>query len=104
MAVIGDIFLILGGLFLFLGALGVFRMPDVYNRIQTGTKAATLGALGLIAGVFFHHPEWWLKLWLIGVFVLVTSPVGSSTIARAALSAGFTPWRDDTAQQEGESE
>jgi hypothetical protein len=27
-------------------------MPDVYNRIQAGTKAVTLGALS------FYNPEW----------------------------------------------
>ncbi len=101
MAVIGDLFLVLGGLFLFLGALGIVRMPDVFNRLQAGTKAATLGALGIIAGVFFHHPGWWAKLMIIALFVLITSPVGSSTIARAALSAGIRPWRE-RGEDEGE--
>ncbi len=101
MAVIGDLFLVLGGLFLFLGALGIVRMPDVFNRLQAGTKAATLGALGIITGVFFHHPEWWAKLMIIALFVLITSPVGSSTIARAALSAGIRPWRE-RGEDEGE--
>ncbi len=96
MALAGDIFLILGAAFLFLGALGILRMPDVFNRLQAGTKAATLGALGVIIGVFFHNPGWWPKLLLIAFFILATSPVGSSTIARAALSMGIRPWEKST--------
>ncbi len=93
MQIIGDVFLAVGGLFLFLAALGLLRMPDVFNRIQAGTKAATLGALSLILGVAFQHPDWWPKLLILAVFVMITSPVGSSTIARAALMAGIRPWR-----------
>lgn len=93
MSIAGDLFMLFGAAFLFLGALGVFRMPDVFNRIQAGTKAATLGAVAFLIGVGFYHPVWWPKLLLIGFFILITSPVGSSTIARAALRAGVKPWQ-----------
>ena len=51
MRLIADLFLILGAAFALLGALGLLRMPDVYNRIQAGTKAVTLGALSFLIGV-----------------------------------------------------
>jgi multicomponent Na+:H+ antiporter subunit G len=92
MIITGNIFILLGAAFLFLGALGLVRMPDVYNRIQAGTKAVTLGTLALLIGVAFHHPDWWAKLLLIAFFILLTSPVGSSTIARAAYMAGLKPF------------
>lgn len=100
--VIGEIFLLIGGGFLFLAALGLLRMPDVFNRIQAGTKAATLGALSLILGVAVQNPGWWPKLLILALFVMITSPVGSSTIARAALMAGIRPWRR-VARKEDES-
>ena len=84
---IGEIMLVMGAGFCFLGALGLVRMPDVYNRIQAGAKASTLGALGLLAGVGCHHPQWWNKLVLIALFILLTNPIGSSTLARAGASA-----------------
>ncbi len=68
-------------------------MPDVYNRIQAGTKAVTLGTLAIIVGVGFLQPGWWPKLLVLAGFVLLTSPVGSSTIARALLRAGLQPWK-----------
>ena len=89
---IGNIFILIGALFLFLGALGLVRMPDVYNRIQAGTKAVTLGSLALLFGMSFLHPDWIPKLVLIALFILLTSPVGSSTIARAAYLTGLQPF------------
>lgn len=90
---LGDIFLLVGAAFCFLGALGLLRMPDVYNRLQAGTKAVTLGTLAILIGVGFRHPEWWSKLLVIAGFVLLTNPVGSSTIARAFHRSGVPLWR-----------
>jgi multicomponent Na+:H+ antiporter subunit G len=92
-SVIGDLFLLIGAAFMFLGALGLVRMPDVYTRIQAGTKAVTLGSMALLLGIGLHQPGWWPKLVLIAAFVLLTSPLGSSTISRAARLAGLEPWR-----------
>ncbi len=89
MIIIGNILILIGASFLFLGALGLVRMPDVYNRIQAGTKATTLGTLAMLGGVAVHHPIWLPKIILIALFILLTSPVGSSTIARAAKMAGL---------------
>ncbi len=93
MRLVADIFLLVGGLFTLLGALGLLRMPDVYNRIQAGTKAVTLGGLSFLLGIGLLHPEWWSKLLCIAGFILFTNPVGSSTIARALYLAGVRPWQ-----------
>ena len=78
------ILMIIGGVFLAIGGFGVFRMPDVYNRIQAGTKATTLGAFAMILGVGIANPDWLVKVLLIIVFIAITNPVGSSSLARAA--------------------
>lgn len=93
MRLLADVFLLLGAAFSLLGALGLLRMPDVYNRIQAGTKAVTLGALSFLIGVGLLYPQWWSKLLCIGGFILLTNPVSSSTIARALYLAGVRPWR-----------
>ena len=82
--VIGALLLLGGTSFLLLGGLGLVRMPDTYNRIQAGTKATTLGTLLSLAGVAFLHPDWTLKLLLIGLFLLFTNPLSSQVLARAA--------------------
>jgi len=92
MNLLGDIFLLTGAVFMFLAALGLLRMPDVYTRLQAGTKAATLGSLAMLIGIGLHYPSWSFKLVLIAFFILLTSPVGSSTIARAAQICGYMPF------------
>ena len=91
MRLIADLFLIIGALFTLLAAVGLLRMPDVYNRIQVGTKAATLGALSFFIGIGILHPEWWGKLLVIALFILLTNPVGSSSISRALYISGIKP-------------
>ena len=81
---IANIFLVIGGLFYLLGGLGIFRMPDTFNRIQAGTKATTLGAFSTLIGVGLTNPDWLLKALLIIVLIALTNPVGSSTLAKAA--------------------
>ena len=87
---LGDL---LGAAFVFLGALGLIRMPDVYNRIQAGTKAVTLGAMGVVIGVMIIEPQWWSKLVVIMGFIQLTSPVSSSAISRAFYKIGIHPWK-----------
>ena len=99
---LGNLLLLVGAVFCFLGALGLLRMPDVYTRIQAGTKAVTLGSLAIVLGVAARQPEWWPKLLVIAAFILLTNPVGSSTIARALLRAGVRAWRKEPAGLEAE--
>lgn len=85
MIIMGWIMISIGALFLFLGGLGIFRMPDVLNQAQAGTKTTTLGIVSLLVGMIFLHPLWGFKLLIIALFFLATSPIGSHSIARAAL-------------------
>ncbi len=84
----GGFFLVAGAAFMFLGGLGLYRMPDIYNRIQAGTKATTLGTLLTLAGAACINPAWSLKLLLIGIFLLFTNPLSSQVMARAAHRIG----------------
>ncbi|MEW8505441.1 MAG: monovalent cation/H(+) antiporter subunit G [Candidatus Thiodiazotropha sp.] len=102
MRLLADLILLIGASFTLLGALGLVRMPDVYNRIQAGTKAVTLGALSLLLGIGLLYPHWWSKLLIIALMILVTNPIGSSTIARALLMAGVKPWKKAAQTASGE--
>ncbi|MCU7833797.1 MAG: monovalent cation/H(+) antiporter subunit G [gamma proteobacterium symbiont of Taylorina sp.] len=85
----GGFLLLAGASFLLFGGLGLLRMPDLYNRIQAGTKTTTLGTILVLAGAAFLHPEWGLKLLLIGLFLLFTNPLSSQVLARAAHRGGI---------------
>lgn len=81
-----------GVIFLFLGSLGIFRMPDVFTRLQAGTKATTLGALGTILGVGLIHPEWFWKTLIIAIFIALSNPISSHALARGAYKIGQKPY------------
>ena len=85
---IGSLLLLGGAVFLFSAGLGVLRMPDTYNRIQTGTKATTLGTILILVGLAFLHPAWTFKLIILIFFVMLTNPVSSHALARAAHAIG----------------
>ena len=96
MITLGYAIMILGAAFCFLGGLGILRMPDVYTRIQAGSKAVTLGSIGVLLGVGILQPDWWPKLVVLAGFIQLTSPVGSSAIARALLKVGVKPLQKTT--------
>lgn len=84
--IIGAFIVLAGSIFLFLGSLGMIRMPDLYNRIQAGTKASTLGTILTLSGIIFLSSGWTGKLVILILFVLITNPVSSHILARAAHS------------------
>src|SRR6056297_2683822 len=78
-----------GVLFLLLGSLGVFRMPDVYNIVQAGTKCTTLGSFLTIIGVGILQPDWFWKTLIIALFILISNPISSHNLGRASREKGI---------------
>lgn len=85
--------LLAGGAFCAIGALGLVRMPDFYTRVHaagiTDTAGAGLMLLGMIlqAGVTLIA----VKLVMIGLLLLFTSPTATHALAKAALARGLLP-------------
>lgn len=84
MEMTGAILMLIGSIIFFISALGIIRMPDVYNRIQTGTKATTLGIICVMVGLTFLHPDWSPKLIILILFIILTNPISSHVVARGA--------------------
>lgn len=94
--ILGGILIVIGSIFLFLGALGIYRMPDVFNRLQAGTKASTLGAMATILGVGLLSPGWILKVLIITIFIAYSNPISSHALARAIYKTkGFIYFKDN---------
>ena len=81
---VGAVITLTGSLFILFAAIGLLRMPDVYNRIQAGTKASTLGTILTLLSIGLIHTDWLLKLLLLVIFVLISNPVSSHILGRAA--------------------
>ena len=88
MQIVGIAITGIGIIFLFLGSLGVFRLPDVYNRLQAGTKCTTLGAFLTIIGVGIMQHDWFLKTLVIAMFILITNPISNHALGRASRKSG----------------
>jgi len=88
--VTGIIITAIGTIFLFVGGLGIFRLPDVYNRLQAGTKCTTLGAFLTIVGVGITQPDWLPKTLVIALFILITNPISNHALGRASRKSGVS--------------
>lgn len=91
---IGLVFIGVGVAFDLLGCIGLLRFPDVYNRLQAGTKCVTFGTCGILFGLFIIQGFTSLGIKaLVGIpFVLLTSPVGAHALARGAHLFGVKLW------------
>jgi multicomponent Na+:H+ antiporter subunit G len=84
------------------GAVGIWRMPDVYCRIQCSSKMITMGALPmLVALVVAEGPVsvFGSRALLVAVLLLVINPVASHALARAAYKTGVPMWPGAVADQ-----
>ncbi len=86
---VGSVIALSGAVFLLLASLGLIRMPDVYNRMQAGTKATTLGSILIFVGVAFVVPLQWPRLLVLILFIFFTNPLSSHALARSAHFQGI---------------
>ena len=84
---------LIGGLFFMtVGVVGLWRMPDLYNRIHAATKGVTLGIAGLLLAAAFSLTTLEeatpiniiTKVALVILFQFVANPVGAHLLAKAA--------------------
>ncbi len=60
-------------------------MPDTYTRLHAASKMVVLGAMPLLlASAFTGDKEVVLRVALIAVFLLLTTPVSAHVVGRAA--------------------
>ena len=87
------ILLSLGGLFVFIGGVGALRMPDLFTRMHAASLTDTMGAALIIVGIMLQAGASLacIKLAMILLFLLLTSPTATNALASAALLAGVRP-------------
>jgi len=104
MYIAGTIITGIGAVFLFLGSLGILRLPDVYNRLQAGTKCTTFGCFFVAIGVGIMEPAWLWKCLVIALFVLFTNPISNHALGRAARKIGVPLCRQSVVDKSKEFE
>ncbi|MEW6168273.1 MAG: monovalent cation/H(+) antiporter subunit G [Pseudomonadota bacterium] len=92
-----DLLIAAGLLFVVTGAVGLYRMPDFFTRTHaagiTDSAGAGLVLLGLLLRVDGYAEA--LRLLLIALFLLFTSPTATHALAQSALEDGLRPLLDD---------
>lgn len=87
MTVVGTALCVLGSLLLVIAAWGVVRLPDALSRQHAATKAGTLAlsvfALGAV--LMMPQPGWIARLIALVALSMITLPLASHALARAAV-------------------
>ncbi len=85
MNTISIILFIVGAAFDLFGCIGLLRLPDVYNKLQSATKSVTLGTCSILLGLFIHY-----GFTAVGLKALIAIPIlfFTSTVAAHALVRG----------------
>ncbi|MBM4223378.1 MAG: monovalent cation/H(+) antiporter subunit G [Gammaproteobacteria bacterium] len=91
--VVSWVCLLAGGAFAIIGALGLVRMPSLFTRIHAASVIDTLGAglilLGLVVQAGFTLIA--VKLAVLALLIVFTTPVATHALAKAAMARGVDP-------------
>jgi multicomponent Na+:H+ antiporter subunit G len=102
--VLGWIFILSGSAFVIFGGIGLLRLPDFYSRIHAAGITDTMGAWLILIGLMFSA-GWTLvtaKLVMLLFFLLLTSPLASHALAKAAFMRGLEPMIGKDLRREGD--
>jgi len=94
---LGWLFCSLGMLVILIAAAGVLRLPDALSRQHAATKAATLAVIMFAIGAVLVVQEsaWTWRLLIVVILLMLTLPLASHALARAAArEAGQPPSTD----------
>ncbi len=94
--VVSWICLITGGLLGIIGGIGMHRFPDFYSRVHAAGITDTLCAMLILLGLGLQASSSLaaLKLALIFMLLLFTSPTASHALVNAAMHTGLQPELD----------
>lgn len=87
------VMILLGSVFVIIGGVGLLRLPDFYTRIHAAGITDTLGSWLILIGLMLHQGFnlGTAKLAMLLFFLLITSPLASHALAKAAYLRGLDP-------------
>ena len=85
---------IVGAAFDLFGCIGLLRLPDVYNKLQSATKSVTLGTCSILLGLFIHYgfTSIGLKSLIAIPILFFTSTVAAHALVRGSYIFGIKLW------------
>lgn len=94
--ILAGVFVITGVLAIIIGLIGVFRMPDFFTRLHAASIIDTMGTMLVLVGLMLYSGLNLvsIKLLLIMIFILITTPAAAHALAKSALHGGLEPVLD----------
>jgi multicomponent Na+:H+ antiporter subunit G len=91
--VLSWVLILAGSGFVIIGGVGLLRLPDFYTRIHAAGITDTLGSWLIVAGLSLHEgfTLTTAKLIMLLFLLLLTSPLASHALAKAAYLRGLDP-------------
>ena len=98
--IIADILVLAGTIVIIIGLIGVYRMPDFFTRLHAASVIDTMGTMMITLGLTFYEGLNLIsiKLLLIMVFILITTPAAAHALAKSALHGNLKPLLDENKQ------
>ena len=83
-----------GSGFTLTASIGLLRLPDLYTRMHAASKAGTLGSCAVLLALAVHADDPAISLRALAgvVFFLLTVPISSHLLAKAAHGASYPLW------------
>jgi len=93
MTIVGATIVLLGVLLNLVGTMGFFRFDDVFSRSHAASLTDTFAALIIVFGLMLMVTSIiiFLKLCLLLLFLVFSSPTATHALAQAALHDGVIP-------------
>ena len=93
--VAAGIIALIGALFSAIAAMGILKMPDVFTRMHSSTKAGVVGSslILIAAGIVSGDAGTWARIGVAIFFLLLTAPLAAHMIGRASLDDRHHPRR-----------
>lgn len=94
--VASGVLLFAGSLFAVTGGVGLLRFPDFYTRTHAVGLMDSAGASLILVGLLLQAPDLAsaVRLVLIMIFLLITSPTATHALAHAARNDGVRVWAE----------
>ncbi|MAJ90584.1 MAG: sodium:proton antiporter [Legionellales bacterium] len=91
--IISGALIVAGSLSIVVGLLGVYRMPDFFTRLHAASVIDTLGTILILSGLILYQGFNLVsvKLLLILIFILITTPTAAHALAKSALHGKIKP-------------
>ena len=93
--IVAGTLVLIGSAFVLTAAVGLIRLPDLYTRMHAASKAGTLGSCVMLIALAVFADDWPVALRALGgvAFFLLTAPVSTHLLAKAAHASGLQLWR-----------